>query len=119
MAVKLVVLYPRPNDVEAFERLYNRVYAPVTADTLPGKTVIVANKVVGTLRGVRPYHRIVEIHFPSMGALQECAASKACKRTLTDALMSSGGAPTILIVEEETFVFDRISRQPPAMRSRG
>jgi uncharacterized protein (TIGR02118 family) len=117
MAVKLVVLYPRPNDIEAFERLYKGVQAPMTADTLLGKTMIVDTKVLGTQRGAPPFHRIIEIHFPSMEALKECVGSKACKQTLTHGdVISSGGPPTVLIAEEETFVFDRISTQPPAMR---
>lgn len=108
MAVKLMVMYPRPKDIVAFERLYNRVHAPMTEDILPGKTMIVATKVLGAPRGAPPFHRIVEIHFPSMVALETCAASKGCKQTLAHALaISTGGAPTVLIAEEETQVFDQ------------
>ena len=46
MAVKLMAMYPRPKDIEAFERLYNREHAPMTEDILPGKTMIVATKVL-------------------------------------------------------------------------
>lgn len=112
MAVKLVVIYPRPKDIEAFETLYNREQAPMTAYTLPGKTMIVATKVLGTPLGAPPFHRIVEIHFPSLEALRGCATSKAWKQILTHALViSSGGKPTVLIAEEETQVFERL-RQP-------
>jgi len=31
MAVKLVVIYPRPKDVEAFEAVYNREHVPRTS----------------------------------------------------------------------------------------
>ena len=36
MAVKLVVLYPRPKDVEAFERVYNREHVPMAVEKLAG-----------------------------------------------------------------------------------
>ena len=32
MAVKLVVIYPRPKDVEAFEAVYNRDHVPMAVD---------------------------------------------------------------------------------------
>src|SRR5215470_12851806 len=51
-------------------------------------------------RGAPPFYRVVEIHFPSMGALEAGAASKGCLA------ISTGGAPTVLIAEEETQVFD-------------
>jgi hypothetical protein len=41
-----------------------------------------------------------------MQALEACAASEGGKLTIAHALsISSGGTPTILIAEEETFVF--------------
>jgi hypothetical protein len=40
MAVKLVVLYPRPKDVEAFETVYKRDHVPMAVDKLAGKTKI-------------------------------------------------------------------------------
>ena len=37
MAVKLVVIYPRPKDVEAFEAVYNRDHVPWRLRNLPAK----------------------------------------------------------------------------------
>jgi hypothetical protein len=79
MAVKLEVLYPVPKDVEAFETVYNRDHAPMAVDRLAGKTKIVATKVLGSPQGTPAFHRIPENHFPSMDALQACAASKGGK----------------------------------------
>ena len=109
MAVKLVVLYPRPKDVEAFERVYNRDHVPMAGERLAGKTKIVATKLLGSPQGAPAFHRIAEIHFPSMDALQACAASEGGKQTIAHAVsISSGGAPTFLVAEEKTFVFQEV-----------
>jgi uncharacterized protein (TIGR02118 family) len=80
MTVKLVVIYPRPDDIEAFETVYNRDHVPMAVAKLAGKTKIVASKIVGSPQGTPPFHRIAEIHFPSMEALQACAASEGANR---------------------------------------
>ncbi len=69
---KVVVLYPAPKDVTAFE----------------------------------PFHRIAELHFPSMQALQEAAASAAALPVVAHAIaISNGGMPVFLVSEEETRSF--------------
>jgi uncharacterized protein (TIGR02118 family) len=106
MAVKLVVIYPRPNDVEAFETVYNRDHVPMAVAKLAGKTKIVATRVLGSPAGELPFHRIAEVYFPSMEALEQCTASEGGKQTIGNAVsISSGGAPVFLVAEEETFLF--------------
>jgi hypothetical protein len=51
MTVKLVVIYPRPDDIEAFETVYNRDHVPMAVAKLTGKTKIVASKIVGSPQG--------------------------------------------------------------------
>jgi uncharacterized protein (TIGR02118 family) len=105
MTVKLMVIYPRPDDIEAFETVYNRDHVPMAVAKLGGKTKIVASKIVGSPQGTPPFHRIAEIHFPSMEALQACAASEG-EQTIANAVaISSGGAPIFLVAEEEVFAF--------------
>jgi len=48
MAVKLVVMHPRPKDIEAFERVYSNEHVPMAVAKLLGKTKIVATKVLGS-----------------------------------------------------------------------
>ena len=36
MTVKLVVIYPRPDDIEAFETVYNRDHVPMAVAKLGG-----------------------------------------------------------------------------------
>ena len=50
---------------------------------------------------------MAEVYFPSLKALEECAAPEGGKLTIAHALsISSGGIPTIFVAEEETFVFE-------------
>ena len=105
-AVKFMVIYPRPKDIEAFEKVYQEKHVPMAVEKLLGKTKFVATKVLGSPQGTPPFYRIAEIHFPSMEALQTCAASQGAKETLAHAAsISTGGSPIFLVAEEETFTF--------------
>jgi len=105
--VKLVVMYPRPRDIEAFEQIYDDEHVPMAIAKLAGKTKMVGTRILGLLQGVPPFHRIAEVHFPSMEVLEACAASEDGKQTIAHAVsISSGGAPTILVAEEETLGID-------------
>ena len=99
--VKLVVIYPRPKDVAKFEKLYLEEHVPMAKAKLKGSTRFVATKVTGSPQGPAPFHRIAEIHFPSMEALQSCASSPGGQETVAHANhISTGGPPIILIAEE-------------------
>jgi uncharacterized protein (TIGR02118 family) len=105
-STKLIVAYPQPKDVEAFEKVYREEHVPMAIATLEGKTKIVATRVLKSPNGQPQFYRIAEVHFPSIEVLQRCAKSAGGKATLAHAVkISSGGAPTIMIAEEETFTF--------------
>lgn len=105
-AVKLMVMYPPPTDVQTFERLYQEEHVPMAVKKLEGKTRIVATKVQGSPQGKPAFYRIAEVHFPSLEALQACAASAGGKETLAHAAkISTGGPPVVLIAEEQIFAF--------------
>ena len=104
--VKFMVLYPRPTDIEAFEKVYQHDHVPMAVAKLSGKTKFVATKVLASPQGTPPFYRIAEIHFPSMEALEACAASAGAKETLAHAVsISTGGRPIFLVADEETFTF--------------
>lgn len=104
--VKMVVIYPRPKDIAEFEKLYKDEHIPMALEKLVGKTKVVATRAVASPQGAPTFHRIAEIHFPSMEALQACAVSEGGKETLAHAIsISSGGPPVVLIAEEESFNF--------------
>ena len=106
MPVKLIIIYPRPKDVRAFETVYKNQHVPMAVEKLGGKTKVVATRVLGSPSGAPAFHRIAEVHFPSMQELEACAASEGGKQTLANAVaISSGGPPVFLVAEEETFEF--------------
>src|SRR5947208_10953730 len=117
-AVKLMVMYPTPKDVSAFERLYQDEHVPMAVKKLAGKTRLVATKVQSSPQGKAAFYRIAEVHFPSLEALQACAASAGGKETLAHAAkISSGGPPVVLIAEDQTFTFCvRSYKVPPNKR---
>jgi len=103
---KLLVMYPQPTDVDAFEGVYQSEHVPMAVAKLAGKNKLVATKVVGAPSGTPQYYRIAEVHFPSKEALNECAASQGGQETLAHAAkISSGGPPVVLVAEEETYTF--------------
>jgi uncharacterized protein (TIGR02118 family) len=105
---KLVVIYPRPKDVEAFEKIYLEEHVPLAVAKLVGKTKIVATKITSSPQGTPPFYRIAEFHFPSKAALEACAATPGAQEALAHAVkISSGGAPLFLIAEEETYTFSQ------------
>jgi uncharacterized protein (TIGR02118 family) len=105
---KLIVMYPMPKDMTAFERAYSAEHIPMAAPIFQaaGATKAVLTKMLGAPAGAPAFHRIAEIHFPSAEALQLCAASQGGRDVLAHAhKISNGGPPVILIAEEDVVTF--------------
>jgi uncharacterized protein (TIGR02118 family) len=108
MGAKLIVMYPAPKDVDTFERAYHDVHMPMAAPVFKagGATKAVMTKTSPGPAGAPAFHRMIEIHFPSMEALLACAASKGGQQAVANAHeISTGGAPVVLIAEEEVITF--------------
>jgi uncharacterized protein (TIGR02118 family) len=104
--VKVVVIYPRPQDEEAFERAYTEEHVPLVEQKLKGLTRLVLTRVMGSPQGKVSAYRIAEAYFPSMNDLNSCIESDAGKEVIAHAQgISTGGPPLMLICEEEAFVF--------------
>ncbi|HEY4359541.1 MAG TPA: EthD family reductase [Bryobacteraceae bacterium] len=106
MSFKLIVAYPPPIDVEAFDRIYREEHVPLAIASLEGKTKMVSTKILGAPDGNPRFHQIAEVHFPSMEVLQRCADSAGGKATLAHAAkISSGGPPVIMVAEDTVLTF--------------
>ena len=102
MSVKFLVLYPTPTDPELFDRRYEREYLPMGKAALIGATSLVSHRILGSPAGTSPFARLTEVSFPTLQALQECAALPGAQKTLAHAVeISTGGAPHFMIVEQE------------------
>ncbi len=105
---KLMVMYPAPKDLDAFERAYSAEHIPMAGPIFQaaGATKVVLSKTQGGGSPAAPFHRVAEVHFPSMAVLEACAASKGGQDALAHARqISNGGAPVVMIAEEETITF--------------
>jgi len=99
---KLIVLYPPPLDVTEFERRYRLEHAPMVRDTIPGLRRFVAARVLGTPDGEAPYQRVAELYFDSLETLQSAMASPGGQAAVAHAgEISTGGAPLVLIAEDD------------------
>ena len=105
-AVKIVVIYPRPQDPDAFEQVYHDEHMPMAEEKLKGMTRFVATKVVGSPQGKVAAYRIAEAYFSTMEDLNKVLESDAGKEVVEHATkISTGGPPILLICEEESFVY--------------
>jgi uncharacterized protein (TIGR02118 family) len=50
-SAKLIVAYPQPADIDAFEKLYAEEHVPLAVAKLEGKTKIVATKIIASPQG--------------------------------------------------------------------
>src|ERR1700677_2894429 len=97
-SVKIVVIYPRPADENAFEREYRDVHMPMAEQKLKGMTRFVATKVLHSPQGNVAWFRLAEVHFSSMADLTKCLESDGGKQVVEHATkMSTGGPPLLLI----------------------
>jgi uncharacterized protein (TIGR02118 family) len=104
--VKVVIIYPRPQDEAAFERAYLEEHVPLAETKLKGLTRLVLTKVTGSPQGKIAAYRIAEVYFSSMNDLQTVMGSDAGKEVIANAQsISSGGPPLVLFCEEEAFVY--------------
>jgi uncharacterized protein (TIGR02118 family) len=102
MSVKLLVLYPTPTDLEQFDRRYEGEHLPMGKAALVGATGLASHRILGSPAGKSPFARLTEVSFPTLKAVQECAALPGAQKTLAHAVeISTGGTPHFMIVEEE------------------
>jgi uncharacterized protein (TIGR02118 family) len=104
-SVKIVVIYPRPQNEEAFEKAYKDEHLPMAEEKLKGMNRLVATKVLSSPQGKVAAYRIAEVHFPTMDDLNKCLESDGGKAVVEHATkISTGGPPILLVCEEESFV---------------
>ena len=105
---KLVVLYPYPADAAEFERVYTEEHMPlVSAETMPGIRKFTGTKMLSAADGGQPpFYRMAELYFDSLEALQTAVASEGAQKAVAHAAaISTGGAPVIIVAEEDSIEF--------------
>lgn len=101
MSAHLLIMYPHPKDAKEFDRAYREEHLPYAAPRLKGATGVVTKRVVGPSFAPPPYHLISDVSFPTIETLKTTAASSGKEALTHAASISSGGAPTILVVTDD------------------
>src|SRR5262249_17052537 len=100
MSAHLLIMYPHPKDVKEFDRAYREEHLPYATPRLKGATGVVTRRVVGPSSAPPPYHLISDVEFPTIETLKATAAAGGKEALAHAASISSGGAPTIVVVTD-------------------
>ena len=76
MSAHLLILYPIPKDVKAFDRAYREEHLPYADLKLVGATGVTTKRVVGPAFAPPPYHLMSDVSFPTLDTLKACAIRK-------------------------------------------
>ena len=77
------MLYPQPDDPEAFDRHYREVHIPL-AKQLPGLRRYTVSRSQAQVRGGAPYYLIAELDWDDKESMQRAFQSPAGKATADD-----------------------------------
>jgi len=72
--VKLIAIYRKPEDQEAFDQHYFHTHAPL-AEKMPGLVKLEVSKIYGTPMGESELYLIAQMYFESKQALTEALSS--------------------------------------------
>jgi uncharacterized protein (TIGR02118 family) len=96
----LLIMYPTPKDPKAFDRAYREEHLPYAGPRLVGATGVASSRVQ---KGGSQFYAVSDVSFPTLEALQQCASSKGGQEALAHAAsISSGGAPTVLVLTDNS-----------------
>ncbi|MBO8162569.1 MAG: EthD family reductase [Brevibacillus sp.] len=87
--VKLIAVYRKPEDVEAFDQHYFNVHAPLAAK-MPGLIKLEVNKIYGGPMGESDLHLIAEMYFESKEVLMAALSSPEGKAAGKDLMGFAG-----------------------------
>ena len=96
--MKLIVLYKKPEDVEAFEAEYAK-HIPIV-EKIPGLTGFRLTKIAKTLMG-DGFYLMAELLFPDEETFNAAMKSPEMAETGADANRFAGGLFTMMIGSEE------------------
>ncbi len=96
--IKLIALYKKPADVEAFEEHYATVHLPLV-EKIPGLRKTELSRMMGAPRGEAPYYLMYEMYFDDMDAYNRAMASDENKAAGKD-LMSFAKDIVVMMIAD-------------------
>ena len=103
MTAKLLVLYPKPLDPEAFEKQYHGQHMPLMRELVGPDVPLPTFKVLTPGGREQPFYRVAEIHFPDKDSLfaylrQQDKIKRGQESSMA---VSTGGHPIYLLCEQD------------------
>lgn len=98
--IKLVALYKKPDDVDAFMRHYEEVHIPLVRKTPGLLTVEVMRVTADAFGGEPPYFLITTMSYPDRDTYRSAMRSEENKAVQADAMASAKGLLTVLVCED-------------------
>lgn len=96
--VKLVALYKRPDDPEAFEHHYTETHLPLVRK-MPGLRRLEAGRITGAVGGEAPYFLIAEMYFDDQEALRAALRSPEGRAAGEDLQRFAAGMVTMMYTQ--------------------
>lgn len=87
--VKLIALYKKPADVEAFERHYREIHAPL-AKQMPGLQRFELSHMTGSPGGEAKFYMMAELYFETKEAMFAALGSDEGKAAAKDVMGFAG-----------------------------
>lgn len=98
--VKLIALYKKPSDVEAFENHYKNTHTPLVKK-MPGLQKVEVSRITSAIGGEAKFYLLAEMYFESEDALNAAMASPEGKAAGKDLMDFAGGLVQMMIAEVE------------------
>jgi uncharacterized protein (TIGR02118 family) len=96
--VKLVALYKKPGDVEAFERHYREVHTPL-ARKMPGLKQLEVSHMTGSPGGEPKFYMMAELYFEDKAAMMTALSSPEGKAAAKDVMSFAGDILHMMFAE--------------------
>lgn len=97
---KIIVLFGKPKDPEAFDKEYREQHIPL-AKQMPGLKKYTVNRILSAPRGEPAYHLMVELEFESMDALKKSLEAPVSRESGKHGVKMATGGITFLYAESE------------------
>jgi uncharacterized protein (TIGR02118 family) len=98
--VKLIALYKKPSDIEAFDKHYAEVHMPLTSK-MPGLKKVEISRITGSPMGASEYHVMAEMYFENMEALKSSMSSPEGRASGKDLMGFAKDVVCMMIAEVE------------------
>ncbi len=98
--VKLIALYTKPEDTEAFEKHYFETHIPLNAKT-PGLKRTEITRVKGSPMGEPRYYMMAEMYFDDMDALNSAMKSPEAAAAGKDLMSFAKGLVHLMVAKVE------------------